>query len=119
MPACVAYVCWLVPSLSTTSGASRRTGAYFGMFAAAVCVQVMCWVFGPAEKLPPGIFEATSTSGAGGHEALGFADACGRFKRVLAQVGVRTLILVVCCWCMCAGGHWGNPAGSEAAASSG
>ena len=34
------------------------------MFATAVFVQVMCWVFGPAEKLPPAVAEAMTMSGA-------------------------------------------------------
>ena len=31
-----------VPSLQTRTGAGRRSGAYFGMLAAAVCAQVIC-----------------------------------------------------------------------------
>jgi len=54
-----------------------------------------------AEKLPPGMLEAASTSGARGHEALGFEVACGRFKRVLAQEGVWSLILA-CLLLLCA-----------------
>ena len=47
----------------TRAGAGRRSGADFGMFAAAVCVQVMCWVFGPAEKLPAGMAKRMIKSG--------------------------------------------------------
>ena len=49
-------------AVQTRTGAGRRSGAYFGMFAAAVCVQVMCWVFGPAQKLPPTVAEAGAKS---------------------------------------------------------
>ena len=48
---------------------------------------------GPAEKLPLAVFEVAAKSSECGHEAFGREAASGRFKRVLAQVGVRSLIL--------------------------
>ena len=51
-------------SVQTGSGAGRWFGARFGLFAAAVCVQVLCWVFDMAQKLPTLMAEAIVTSGA-------------------------------------------------------
>ena len=63
MPACVVCAFSRVPSLQTRLAQAGCFGAHFGMFAAAVCVQVMCWVFDRAEKVPPAVAEAGATSG--------------------------------------------------------
>ena len=57
-------------------------------FSAAVSLQVMRWLSGPAEKLPSGMAEVAAKSFACLRAVVGFEVACGRFKRVLAQVGV-------------------------------
>ena len=41
-------------------------------FSAAVCVYAMCRAFGPAQKLPPAVAEASAKSSACGRGALGF-----------------------------------------------
>ena len=41
---------------------ARRSSADFGTFAAAVCVQVLCWVCNVAEKLPTSMAEALAPS---------------------------------------------------------
>jgi hypothetical protein len=46
----------------TRTGARRHSGADLGVFAATVCVQAMCRVLGPAEKLPAAVFEAATRS---------------------------------------------------------
>ena len=53
----------------------------------------MCGAFGPVEKLPLVVFEVVAKSSECGHEAFGREVASGRFKRVLADVGVRSLFL--------------------------
>ena len=87
-------------------------------FSAAVSPQLVDRAVDQAQKLPPALTEVASKTSSCVRAWFACAGVRRRFKRVLAQAGVRTLILVVCCWCMCAGGHWGDPAGSEAAASS-
>ena len=56
----------------TRTGAGRRSGAHFGVFAACVCVQVACWAFDLAEKLPTPMAVKGVTSG----DAVRMIDAC-------------------------------------------
>ena len=64
----------------TGAGAHRRSGAHFGMFAAAVCVQVVCWVFDRAEKLPPAVAEVGATSGLCLRALSALAGVCHRVQ---------------------------------------
>eukprot|EP01043_Picozoa_sp_COSAG02_P002926 COSAG02_NODE_69_length_42323_cov_23.507850_13_plen_203_part_00 len=80
MRTCVDGVCWRVPSLSSASGVSTHSGAHLGMFAAAVCVEVTCWTFEPAEKLPPPVSEAREKSGVCVRVLTAFAGMCHRFQ---------------------------------------
>ena len=63
------------------------------MFAAAVCMQVMCWVFDWAEKMPPAVAEAGATSGTCLPALSALASVCRCFKWALAQAGVGAHIL--------------------------
>ena len=63
MCTCIACVFRREVMLQTGTGAGRRSGADFGMFAARVCVQVVCWVFDLAEKLPSTMAVVGVTSG--------------------------------------------------------
>jgi len=102
VPACVVCAFSRVPSRSSGTGAGRRLGAYFGMFAAAVCVQAMCWVFDRAEKVPPAVAEAGATSGTCLRALSALSRVCRRFKRVwhtqavLAHILACLLLLCVC-----------------------
>ena len=72
------------------------------MFAAAVCVQVMCWVFGPAEKLPSPVAEAGATSSTCERAFSAFAGESRRFqtgtgarRRLGAHFGMFTVAVCV------------------------
>ena len=79
--ACVRCLCLLACSVaSNASGAGRRSGAYFGRFAAAVCVQVVCWVFDRAEKVPPAVAEAGATSSTCVRALSALAGVCRRVQ---------------------------------------
>ena len=80
MPACVVCASSRAPSLSNASGAGRRSVAYFGMYAAAVCVQVVCCVFDWTEKLPPPVAEAGATSCTCMRALSALAGVCRRFQ---------------------------------------
>ena len=80
MPACVVCAFSRVPSLSNASGAGGRSVAYFGMLAAAVCVQVVCWVFDWAEKLPPPMAEAGARSSLCPRASFALSRVCRRFQ---------------------------------------
>jgi hypothetical protein len=71
-------------AVQTRSGAGRRLRAHFGMFAAAVCAQVMCWAFGVAEKLPLQGAEEMTKSSECVRALVAWAGVCGAFKRALA-----------------------------------
>jgi hypothetical protein len=77
----------------TRTGAHRRSGADFGVFAAGACVQVVIGPFAAVQKLPPGTAEAGAKSGTCGLSQFACGGVCRRFKRVLAHTGVRALIL--------------------------
>ena len=87
MRTCIVCVCRRVAIFQTRAGTCRRSGAHFGMFAACVCVQVMCWAFDLAEELPCPVADAGVTSG----DCVRVIDACERvckcFKRALAPRG--------------------------------
>ena len=63
----VAVCCGVVPLgtifISTPFSLFVSTDTLWCCFSAAVCVQVMCWVFDRAEKVPPVVAEAGATSG--------------------------------------------------------
>ena len=98
---------------SLRNGASRRhpcllplstpvsTDASPCCFSAATCVQVVTRAFGTAQKLPPPVAEAMTTSGACMRALSAFAGVSRRFKRALAQAGVRAHILA-CLLLLCA-----------------
>ena len=70
-------------------------------FSATMCVQVVTGAFGPAQKLPPAAAEVASKTGSCARAWFVCAGVCQRFKRVLAQVGVWSLILA-CLLLLCA-----------------
>eukprot|EP01043_Picozoa_sp_COSAG02_P083887 COSAG02_NODE_21824_length_773_cov_105.227003_2_plen_64_part_00 len=60
----------------------------FGLFAALVCVQVMCWAFGVADKLPTAMAEAGATSGTCVCALAAFASARRRSNSLWRQQAV-------------------------------
>ena len=71
--------------LQTRTGTVRRLGAHFGMFTASVCVQVVCWAFELAEKLPCPTAVAGVTSG----DCVRAIDACERVCKCFEWAQVR------------------------------
>ena len=63
----------------------------FGLFAALVCVQVMCWAFGVADKLPTAMAEAGATSSMHVSVIDACESACVWFKRAQVRHG-RVLV---------------------------
>ena len=101
MRACVFCASWRVPLLQTRTGARRRSGADFDMFAAAVCVQVMRWLSGPVQKLPPPMAEAMTMSGACMRALSAIAGESRRFQTRIGAGSVRAHILA-CLLLLCA-----------------
>ena len=89
-----------LPSASSQRLAS--TDALLCRFSAAVSLQVMRWLFGPVEKLPPAVAEAGATSGTCLRALSALSRECRRFKRiwhtqaVLAHILACLLLLCVC-----------------------
>ena len=71
-------------------------GAYFGMFADAVCVQVMCWVFGPAQQLLVRPAEGSVKSGECLRAMVARAAVRGPFQARILASGLFGA--VICCF---------------------
>ena len=81
--ACVVCVCRRVPTLQTRTGARRCSGADFCVFAAAVCLQMLCCTIDPTQKLPPAATEVAAKSFACLRAVVVRTVACHRFQTVL------------------------------------
>ena len=83
------------------------TDALVCCLSATVSPQEVATAVDPAEKLPPTVTEAGATSGVCLRALSALASVCRRFKRALAQAGVRTHILacllLLCAYRLCAG----------------
>ena len=65
---------------STSSQHLASTDALLCRFSAAVSLQVMCWLSGPAQKLPLRVAEGMTTSGACVRPLVARAGVCRGFK---------------------------------------
>ena len=83
------------------------TDALVCCLSATVSPQEVGAAVDPAEKLPPTLAEAGATSGMCLRALSALASVCRRFKRALAQAGVRVHILacllLLCAYRLCAG----------------
>ena len=60
-------------------------------FSAAVSLQVMRWLSGPAEKLPLRVAEGMTKSGECVRALVARPGVCGAFKRAYSRVGCMAL----------------------------
>ena len=78
-----------LPSASSQRLAS--TDALLCRFSAAVSLQVMRWLSGPAEKLPLRVAEGRTESGECVRPLVARVSVCGAFKRAFSRLGCQAL----------------------------
>ena len=107
LPPFAAEWCLSAPTLPPTISTPVSTDALVCCLSATVSPQEVGAAIDPAEKLPPTLAEAGATSGMCLRALSALASVCRRFKRALAQAGVRAHILacllLLCAYRLCAG----------------
>ncbi len=76
---------------STSSQRLASTDALLCSFSAAVSLQVMHWLSGPAQKLPLRVAEGMTKSGESVRVLVVVAGVCGAFKRAFRHLGCEAL----------------------------
>ena len=79
----------ILPSASSQRPAS--TDALICRFSAAVSLQLMRWLSGPAEKLPLRVAEEMTKSGECVRALVARPGVCSAFKRAYSHVGCMAL----------------------------
>jgi hypothetical protein len=93
LPPFAAEWCLSAPTFPPTISTPVSTDALVCCLSAAVSLQMMRWLFNPAQKLPLPVAEAGATSSMCVRVLMRVYQRMTPFKRALAQAGVCALVL--------------------------